>query len=187
MGNEEMPESYKPEFMERSIRNIAATGKAWGVTWWCSHDIDPAIKGFSDYEYGLGLLDVENKQKPMGRKFAELIREFRRSPPAVVPRPTALVVPELGLSTKAWPPDWRFAAPYMKLVEQGITPAIVTESRAKDDAYLRARRITKLIALESGELDEHRHFFKDGAVEDAAVAGYGIRGAGGLCWGCPRV
>jgi hypothetical protein len=145
VGNKEMPESYKPEFMDHNVRNIMSTGKAWGVTWWCSHDIDPSIKSFDRYEYGLGLLDLENKPKPLGKKFAELADEFKRSRPEAVPRKTALVIPDRGLSTTAWPPDWKYATPYMNLIDRGVIPAIVLESRSKDEDYLRARGITDLI------------------------------------------
>lgn len=145
VGSKEMPESYKPEFMEHSVRNIMATGKAWGITWWASHDIDPAIKSFDKYEYGLGLLDLQNKPKPMGRKFAELVAEFKRAQPEIASRKTALVIPDRGLSTKAWPADWKYAKPYMDLVGRGETPAIVLESRAKDADYLRARGIANLV------------------------------------------
>jgi hypothetical protein len=142
-----MPEGYMPEFMEHVVRNIAGTGKAWGITWWCSHDIDPAIKGFASLEYGLGLLDLQNKPKPLGRKFAALASELRRSPREITPQKTALVIPDRGLSTKAWPADWTYAKAYMTLVSRGETPAIVVESRAKDQDYLRERGITDLISL----------------------------------------
>jgi hypothetical protein len=143
----EVPESYLPEFMGHSVRNMVATGKAWGITWWCSHDMDPAIKGFDKMEYVLGLLDLQNKPKPMGRKFAELAAELRRSRPEPAQRKTALVIPDRGLSTKPWPPDWKFASPYMKLIDRGISPAIVLESRSKDEDYLRSRGISDLIPL----------------------------------------
>jgi hypothetical protein len=35
----------------------------------------------------------------------------------------------------------------MKLLAQGMSPAIVLESRAKDEGYLRSRGITDLVAL----------------------------------------
>jgi hypothetical protein len=145
IGALSMPDSYKPEFMEQSIRNVMATGKAWGVTWWGSHDIDPAVKGFADLEYSLGLLDLQNQPKPLGQKFAALAAEFRRSQPEAPVRRTALVIPDRGLSPKPWPPDWRYATPYMKLIERGVSPAIVLESRAKDAAYLRTRGIEELV------------------------------------------
>ncbi|MFY9726213.1 MAG: cellulase family glycosylhydrolase [Bryobacteraceae bacterium] len=142
---QDMPQSYMPKYMDHTVRNVAATGKAWGITWWCSHDIDPAIKGFDRGEYELGLLDLGNKPKPLGRKFAALASELRSSPPEIVPRKTALVIPDRGLSTKQWPPDWRYAKPYMDLIDRGERPAIVLESRAKDQDYLRKREITDLI------------------------------------------
>jgi hypothetical protein len=122
-----------------------STGKAWGITWWCSHDIDPSIKDFDRGESDLGLLDLQNRPKPIGKKFAELVAEFRRSPSAIARRKTALVIPDQGLSAKPWPPDWKYAQHFMNLIKRGVTPAIVLESRAKDADYLRARGISDLI------------------------------------------
>jgi endo-1,4-beta-mannosidase len=147
VSGKECPPDYQPTYMDHAVRNIAATGKAWGITWWGSHDIDPADKSFNHYEYELGLIDQQNKPKPLGRKFAELAAELRRSPQPIAPRSTALVIPEFGLSKSAWPPDWKFAGPYMKLIDRGIIPAIVLESRSTDEAYLKQRGITKLIPL----------------------------------------
>jgi len=147
VSDKECPAAYQPTYMEQAVRNIAATGKAWGITWWGSHDIDRADKSFDYYEYGLGLIDQRNKPKPLGKKFAELAAALRRSPEPVAARTTALVVPEYGLSKQQWPPDWRFAGPYMKLIESGVVPAIVLESRAKDEAYLKARGIAELVTL----------------------------------------
>jgi hypothetical protein len=143
VGSKELPESYKPQFMEQTVRNIVATGKAWGITWWCSHDIDPAKKCFDSYEYGLGLLDLQNRPKPMGRKFAELASEFRGSHPEVTPRRTALVISDRGLSTMPWPPDWRYATPYMNLVSRGVTPAIV-RGPSSSAAILSSRKNWKI-------------------------------------------
>jgi endo-1,4-beta-mannosidase len=141
-----MPEEYKPVFMEHTVRNIAATGKAWGVTWWCTHDIDRSIKDFDDLEYTLGLLDLNNKPRPLGKKFAELAAELRRHPQEIVPRTTALVIPDTGAG-KAGPKDWKYATPYMKMIGEGKIPAYVLASRAKDEAYLRSRGITELVEI----------------------------------------
>jgi hypothetical protein len=142
-----MPADYLPEFMERVVTSVASTGKAWGITWWSSHDIDPGVKGFSSLEYTLGLLDLDNKPKPMGRKFAALARELRRSPPPAAQRRLVLVIPDHGLSKKNWPPDWSYGKAFMNLVARGQTPAIVLESRARDAEYLRARGIEELVLL----------------------------------------
>jgi hypothetical protein len=140
-----MPESFKPTFMEHAIRNIAATGKAWGITWWCSHDIDPAVAGFDHYEYGLGLIDLDNQQKPLGKKYSELIAELRKSPAEVATRSTAMAIPDRGLTAAQWPPDWAFATRYMKLLDRGILPAIVLENRTQNEAYLKRRGIKEVI------------------------------------------
>jgi hypothetical protein len=138
--------NYTPaEFMEPMFRNIMSTGKAWGITWWCSHDIDPSIKDLDRGEKHLGLLDLQNRPKPIGKKFAELVAEFRRSPSAIARRKTALVIPDQGLSAMPWPPDWKYAQQYMNLIKRGVTPAIVLESLAKDADYIRARGISDLI------------------------------------------
>ena len=136
-----------PEYMERLVRNAVSTGKLWGVTWWCSHDFDPSIKGFDAMEYQLGLLDRAGKPKPLGLKFAALAKELRGVPQTGGDRTTALVIPDRGLSTKTWPPDWSWATPFMKLVEKGKKPAVVLASRANDESYLRQRGITELIPL----------------------------------------
>lgn len=142
-----MPKAYLPEFMQHTVMNVAETGKCWGVTWWSSHDINTAIKGFNSLEYTLGLLDLQNRPKPLGREFAKLAKELRSRPPEIPPRTVALVIRDYGLSTKPWPPDWRYATPYMNLVAEGKRPAIVLESRAKDEEYLKARGIRELVPL----------------------------------------
>jgi len=142
-----MPEGYLPEFTDQSVKNVVNTGKSWGITWWASHDIDPAIKGFDSLEYTLGLLDLHNRPKPLGRKFAALAKELRGAPPANPERPLALLIPDHALSRKTWPPDWTYAKPYMDLVAQGKNPTIVLESRAHDEAYLKARGIRELVPL----------------------------------------
>jgi len=100
-------------------------------------------------EYTLGLLDLQNKPKPLGRKLAALAEEFRRTPPDSPDHPVALVIPDHGLSHKTSPADWAYGKPYMDLVAQGKRPTIVLESRAKDEEYLKARGITELIPLAS--------------------------------------
>jgi hypothetical protein len=133
--------------MEHTVRNAVSTGKSWGVTWWSSHDIDPAIKGFDSLEYTLGLLDLQNKPKPLGRKLAALAEELRRAPPEITDRTVALVIPDHGLSQKAGPSDWTYGAPYVELIAQGKRATIVLETRAQDQEYLKARGITELIPL----------------------------------------
>lgn len=142
-----MPSSYLPEFTEQTIRNAATCGGVWGFTWWCSHDLDPRLKGFAKLEYDLGLLDRENRVKPCGLMLSKLIREFRRSPPEILPRPAALVISNDLLPDKPYPPNWGFAKTYMDLIASGVRPAIVPEDRLKDVAYLAQRGITELVRI----------------------------------------
>ena len=147
VGDKEMPAAAKPEFMRHTVHNLAEAGNLWGITWWCSHDIDRGIAGFSDYEYTLGLLDGKNRPKPLGRVFAELARELRARDAEVMAGRTALVIPDTGLTSKPWPADWRYASAWMRLMAAGKRPAVVVASRAGDASYLRGRGITELVPL----------------------------------------
>lgn len=142
-----MPAAYMPEYASRIVHNAAGTGKAWGITWWCSHDLDPAIRGFGSLEYTLGLIGRDNRPKPLGKRFTSLADELRGQSPSKTDRPIALVVPDVGLSKSPKPPDWRYGDAFMKLVEAGKRPCIVLESKVDDHAYLRARGVTDLVRL----------------------------------------
>jgi hypothetical protein len=45
-SSEWMPETYISQYATTLLENAAACQNLWGFTWWCSHDIDPAMKGF---------------------------------------------------------------------------------------------------------------------------------------------
>jgi len=142
-----MPESYLVEYADKIIRNAVGTGKTWGVTWWCSHDVDPSIKGFASLEYTLGLLGRDNKPKPLGKKIAALADELRDGDFSSTDRETALVVPDHGLRTSPDSPDWTYGDRFMRLVQQGKKPCIVLKSRTQEESYLRARGVKELVSL----------------------------------------
>jgi len=123
----------------------------WGMTWWCSHDVDSRYVGMDPLEYGMGLLDTHNNIKPVGARIASLITQFRTNPVQRVMKHTALVLPDGLISSKDTPqdpyPGWHFARRYMALVKDGVTPAIVLQSRAADKSALAARGITELITM----------------------------------------
>lgn len=147
-----MPPEQIPEFLESSILNAASCSNLWGITWWCSHDIDQRFSGFDPLEYDLGLLDIHNQVKPNGKRLMELIAAFTKQPPSRIERKTALVMPNGILSKRVEdPPGWQFAKHYMKLVEQGSRPAIVLQCRTGDEDYLNKRGIERLISLEDME------------------------------------
>lgn len=144
-----VPANYLIEYTDQIVRNAANTGKAWGITWWCSHDLAPGIKGFNNLEYTLGLIGQDNKPKPLGRKLAALANELRNKPTSHTNRETALVVPDRGLAKNPSSPDWAYGDRYMKLIAEGKNPCIVLESRIQDEVYLRSRGITNLVRLAS--------------------------------------
>jgi hypothetical protein len=144
-SSEWMPEAYISEYATTLLANAAACQNVWGFTWWCSHDIDRAMKGFLSLEYTLGVLDQQNRVKPLGTTLSTLAEQWRKNPPAVISRSVALVIPDKGLSKKGDAADWSIAKQYMDLVSRGRRPAIVLESRAGDKAYLKSRGIEELI------------------------------------------
>jgi endo-1,4-beta-mannosidase len=67
---------------ERLIRHAMSAPGVTGLSWWASHDIRREYAGFNPLEYDLGLIDVHNRVKPVGRRFAEVVAELRRQPAA---------------------------------------------------------------------------------------------------------
>ena len=132
-----------PQWTEESIRNMASCEDLWGVTWWCSHEVNSAFTGFNQLEYDLGVYTNDRRLKPVGATIAKLIREYDQSPPEPIHRDTALVLPD-GLV-----PSTPFFEPYMKLIDKGVRPAVVKASRSTDKNYLAARGIDTLIQLDS--------------------------------------
>lgn len=128
------------DFVERATAAAVRVADLWGVTWWCSHDIDRRLSGFSDLEYDLGLLTVRNEVKPSGARFQQMVQDVRSGGyPVAVARPCAVVLPD-GRT-----PDLSFADAFFGLVEEGVAPTVVLESRAADRGHLVARGITRLV------------------------------------------
>ncbi|WP_309050821.1 glycosyl hydrolase [Streptomyces sp.] len=119
----------------------------WGVTWWCSHDVDRSLADFPDLEYTLGVLTTDRRVKPAGRALARTAAEVREAwtPPA--PRTTALVLdlPEDAPERAVCGPEGAFFGAYMRLAADGARPAVVLASRAGDREHLSARGITETV------------------------------------------
>lgn len=79
-----LTESEMPEFVERTFHAALRTENLFGVTWWCSHDVDRRFLDFKDVEYSLGLLGTDQSVKPIGARLAALIEQARRSMPTPV-------------------------------------------------------------------------------------------------------
>lgn len=124
-------------FLDRATAAALTVGDLWGITWWCSHDIDRSLGGFIDLEYDLGLLTVDNVVKSEGERFRSIIAAARPDP---VARPTALVLPD-GVT-----PDLAFADAFFALIDRGVHPAIVLAARSTDAGHLAARGITEVVS-----------------------------------------
>lgn len=132
-----MPEHLIPRWAEASIRNAASCDHLFGITWWCSHDVNPHLRGFNRLEYDLGLYTNDRRLKPLGRTIRDLIGEFDRLPPRVVPRDTALTIADSAGSDGV-------LEQYMRAIRSGIRPQIVLASRSTDAHYLGERGIVNL-------------------------------------------
>ena len=128
------------DFLEHATMASVTVDNLWGITWWCSHDIDRRLGGFAELEYDLGLLTVRNDVKPIGQRFREVVNEIRSGRSGVVPvRTTAVVLPDDRT------PNLEFADAFFSLIDDGIAPAIVLESRTSDTKYLESREISTLV------------------------------------------
>ncbi|MGO1859081.1 glycoside hydrolase 5 family protein [Ancrocorticia populi] len=103
------------------IVDNAAKADPWGITWWCSHDIDRSLSGFASLEYGLGLFDTENRLKPVGQAVKEAIS--RNTGREAVARPSESSRPALHLPSNVVP-DLDFADEYFAMVARGEDPEI---------------------------------------------------------------
>lgn len=137
-----------PDFLEATVRSAARTENIWGVTWWCSHDVNRKMADFPELEYSLGLIDQEGNIKPIGRRFAEIIPELRERRPAPV-RNVGIVVEvdenETPVSRGAMSPGGSIFQAWVDACTAGIDPAIVTSLDAERPEVLAARGITELI------------------------------------------
>ncbi|MGW6567789.1 glycoside hydrolase 5 family protein [Streptomyces sp. NPDC054975] len=122
----------------------------WGVTWWCSHDVDRSLADFPELEYDLGLLTTDREVKPAGRALAETVAEFRAGPRHPRPRTTALVLdlPEDSAKRSTCAPGGAFFEAFMRLGADGARPAVVLASRAADRDHLSARGITETVTVD---------------------------------------
>ncbi|WP_435156442.1 glycoside hydrolase 5 family protein [Amycolatopsis sacchari] len=140
-----LTEAEMPEFCTRTIEAALTTPDLFAITWWCSHDVSRSLADYKDLEYSLGLLDTENRVKPLGRRFAELVAEAQRGIRPEV-RSVGVVVEvdeqDLPLSRAALGPGGAIFERWHELREQGVAAGVVT-SAASPEA-LEARGIREL-------------------------------------------
>ncbi|MFG3344280.1 glycosyl hydrolase [Streptomyces sp. NPDC048018] len=138
------------EFTRTTIAAALDCPDLWGITWWCSHDVDRSLADFPELEYGLGLLTTDRRVKPAGRALAGAVAEARAARSAPAARSTALVVDlaDDAAERSACGPGGPYFDAFMRLTADGVRPAVVLAARADDPAHLAARGITELVALD---------------------------------------
>lgn len=145
-----IPAEQAAEFTRATISNALDCPQLWGVTWWCSHDVDRSLADFPELEYSLGLLTNDGRAKPAARAVAEIAEQVRAAWTAPAPRHTALVLdlPEAASKRSVCAPGGAFFEAYMNLAADGVRPAVVLAELAADRAHLADRGITEVLTVE---------------------------------------
>jgi hypothetical protein len=136
----DIPADLAGRFTTATIENVWHNPALFGITWWCSHDIDRTLLDFPDREYDLGLFTVDHQRKPAAQAIAELISAGARvqtSRPALV----CPVDPAEPSTRDALAPGSPFHRSWVAR-RAGGPVAIVAPGRAADAGYLNARGIT---------------------------------------------
>ncbi|RFA11821.1 hypothetical protein B7R22_17555 [Subtercola boreus] len=142
VSTEWMGAADRDDYLVAATEISASVDGLWGITWWCSHDVERSLTGFVELEYDLGLLTVDNEIKSLGHRFREVVTALRNaSASPVVSRTTAVVLPD------ELTPDLEFADTFFTLIDRGVRPAIVLASASRDAGYLRARGIEELVTV----------------------------------------
>lgn len=143
-----------PAFCTEAVRRAADSPALWGVTWWCSHDVNRSLGDFPELEYSLGLFDEDGHVKPIGRAFAEVAEEVRGRPAPASVRSEAVVVPvdadDVPLSRGDLAPGGPVFTRWMELAAAGARPTVVTSRTAGSTRDLAERGVTALHHAEAG-------------------------------------
>ncbi|GAA4090407.1 glycoside hydrolase 5 family protein [Nonomuraea soli] len=129
-------------FTRALLESVGANPALWGVTWWCSHDLDRSLADFPDREYDLGLFTVEHEAKPAAKELAAYLASARRT---AAPEPRPALVCDVDLRTQPErrgevAPGSDFHSEWVRLRQAGPV-AIVAAARAADLDHLRARGV----------------------------------------------
>ncbi|GGT95159.1 glycoside hydrolase 5 family protein [Streptomyces coeruleorubidus] len=142
-----IPAGDAPDFARATVRNAAGCEGLWGVTWWCSHDVDRSLADYPELEYTLGLFDARGVAKPIATALAETVAEVRAGHHPARPRETALVLDCTPSTRSVSGPGGACFDAWMALRTEGVRPAVVLAARADDAAYLAARGIKEVVRV----------------------------------------
>ncbi|GAA1666438.1 cellulase family glycosylhydrolase [Fodinicola feengrottensis] len=68
----DIPAASAAAFAQATVDAVVDNPALCGITWWCSHDIDPALLDFPHREYDLGLFTVDHRRKPVADVLASV-------------------------------------------------------------------------------------------------------------------
>ncbi|MGW4411084.1 glycoside hydrolase 5 family protein [Nonomuraea sp. NPDC004702] len=144
----DVPEARTAEFVRRTLDAVTANPALWGVTWWCSHDLDRSLSDFPEREYELGLFTVDHRPKPAAKELAAIIDERRGRTEARRPalRCDVDLRTEPGRRAEVAPGS-AFHAAWVRLRQSGPV-AVVAGDRADDPGHLTARGIGSVLTPE---------------------------------------
>lgn len=140
------------DFCRSSVEHALDCSDMFGITWWCSHDVDQRFGDFPPFEHQLGLFDQERHLKPIGQAFAQAVKDYSGKEDSR-PRSTALVVDvdehDDPLLRSACAPGGSIFNKWMELSRQGARPTLVTSLHAADSSWLQDRGINECTAVKS--------------------------------------
>ncbi len=134
------------EFITESMYAMYAEDHLWGITWWCSHNVDKQFSCFDNLEYSLGLFDNDNNITPSGVLYKKLMDEYKNGEFKAPKRTKAIIFnpyDENGNITVE--NTWKYGQRYAQLVKSGEYVALVLPERANDAEYLKSRGIEQII------------------------------------------
>lgn len=127
-------------FVYESMLNATRSENLMGFTFWCSHDIDRKFV-FDEIEYDLGLFDVNNRIKPLGKIYAEAVKKIRSGE-----KPKPLKGGKAYIIDESRPFDgWEYARKFSGEVRRGNHVKFVLSSDSDDAEYLKSRGITEIV------------------------------------------
>jgi hypothetical protein len=137
-----VPAADAPRFAQESLANLLTCTDLWGITWWCSHDVNRSLADFPELEYTLGLLTNDRGRKPLAEVYESFAAGPRDQPG--IPRQTALVLDDDPDNRSAAGPGGALFETWMDAAAGGDRLAITSATQAADAGLLAARGITQL-------------------------------------------
>lgn len=148
-----MTEQDSLDFMMESVRRMVGGPDLFGITWWCSHDVNRDLADFPPLEYSLGLFDQDGRLKDLGRVFQKVVGQYAQqdteghNPDETGGEAFVLPADQRAMSRirSACAPGGKIFDQWMEEAKTGRLPVFVNEETATDKAYLKERDIDDLV------------------------------------------